>query len=236
MMHPRAILATVLATGLLAFAALPQARATAEHTYGKREYGIIGHGRAPNGRLSIAAHGEGEGAHDKFHVYLMAEPAHRKLAVLDNISEDNNLDTAPDAYSAEWSPDSRYVTVRFRSDRHIMTLNFYAIADGRAKLLETPDLFRDVTGRSIDYKSDGDMRTSVPVVDWLGPRRFRFTDYRLFVMQDAKLADELGALAKQEKMDDGRYTIEFSAQADGEVLPGNRLRVAKPQPGKFEEP
>jgi hypothetical protein len=236
MMHLRTMLAAVFAALVLVLAALPQARATAEHTYGKREYAVIESGRAPNGKLSIAAHGEGEGGHDKFHVYLMAEPGHRKLAVLDNISEDNNLDTAPDAYWAAWSPDSRYVAVTFRSERHIVTLNLYAIEDSRAKLLEAPDLFRDVTGRGTDRKTDGDMRSFVPKLEWQGPRRFRFTDYRLFVMDDARLADQLGALGKPEKMDDGRYSIEFSAQADGEVLPTNRLRVAKPQPGKFGEP
>src|SRR5262245_37449520 len=101
MMHPRAIIAAVV----LALAALPQARGTAEQQYGKREYAIIKDGRAPNGRLSVAAHGAGKHNDDPFHVYLMAEPGHRRLAVLDNISEDNNLDTAASAYWAAWSPD-----------------------------------------------------------------------------------------------------------------------------------
>ena len=47
----RAILALALT-----LAALSPAFATAEHRYGKNEYAIIQGGRAPNGKLSVAAH------------------------------------------------------------------------------------------------------------------------------------------------------------------------------------
>ena len=50
--HPRPLL-------FLARRASP-AFATAEHRYGKNEYAIIQGGRAPNGKLSVAAHGGGE--------------------------------------------------------------------------------------------------------------------------------------------------------------------------------
>lgn len=225
-----AILAVVIA-----LSALSPAHATSEHTYAKDEYGIIRDGRAPNGKLSVAAHGEGEGSFEKFRVYLMAEPGHRRLAVLDDISEKNNLDTAPDAYHAAWSPDSRYVAVGFRSERHIVTMNIYAIEGGRARLIDTPDLFRDITGRTINRKTDGDMRTYVPVVEWQAPRRFRFNDYRLFVLEDTGLADKLGALGKTTQMKDGRYTIQFSAEADVTLVRGDRFRIGKPQPGEFPE-
>jgi hypothetical protein len=229
MLYHRAIL--VLAATL---ALLSPAHATAEHQYGKHEYAVIEGGRAPNGKLSLAAHGEGE-FNDHFHVYLMAEPDHRRLATLDDISSDNNLDTAPDAYHAAWSPDSRYVAVSFRSDRHIVTLNLYAIEGGRARLIDVPNLFRQMTDRTVERKTDGDMRTFVPVMEWLGPRHFRLKEYRLFVEGGTELADKLGAFGKLTKMDDGRYTIEFSAEADAMLLPGDRYRIGKPQPGKFEE-
>ncbi|MBR0717360.1 hypothetical protein [Bradyrhizobium liaoningense] len=225
-----AILALVLAVS-----ALSPAHATAEYTFAKGEYGIVDGGRAPSGRLSIAVHGEGEGGRNKFHAYLMAEPGHRRLAVLDDISENNNLDTKPDAYYARWSPDSRYVAVSFRSERHIMTMNIYRVEGGRARLIGTPDLFRDITGRTIDRKTDGDMRTYGPSVEWRAPRRFRFNDYRLFVLEDTKLADKLGALGKTTTMKDGRYTIQFSADADVTLVRGDRLRVGKPRPGTFPE-
>ncbi|MDA9506545.1 hypothetical protein XI09_18295 [Bradyrhizobium sp. CCBAU 11386] len=226
----RAILALALT-----LAALSPAFATAEHQYAKGEYAIIQGGRAPSGKLSIAAHGGGEFGNDNFHVYLMAEPGHRRLAVLDDISSDNILDTAPDAFHAAWSQDSRHVAVSFRSERHIVTLNLYAIDGRRARLVDAPDLFRDVTGRSIDRKTDGDMRTSVPALTWQAPRRFHLTDYRVFVLDDTALADKLGPLGKATTMKDGRATIQFSAEADGELLPDGRIRMGKPKAGQFEE-
>src|SRR5476651_1660636 len=94
--------------------------ATANSGYKKGEYLVVRNGEAPNKRFSIASHGDGELGNDNFHVYLMAEPAHAKIAPLDDIKPDNILDTAPDAYHAAWSPDSRHVSVSFRSDRHFV--------------------------------------------------------------------------------------------------------------------
>lgn len=230
MPHLRAVLALVFT-----LAALSPARATAEHQYAKGELAVIQGGRAPNGKLSIAAHGGGETGGAGFRIYLMAEPGHSRLATLDNVNEDNILDTAPDAFHAAWSQDSHYVAVTFRSERHIVTLNLYAVEGGRARLLDAPDLFRDVTGRSIDRKTDGDMRTSVPALTWQAPRRFHLTDYRVFVLDDTALADKLGPLGKTTKRDGGGNTIQFSAEADGELLPAGRIRMGQPRPGRFED-
>jgi hypothetical protein len=229
MPQPRAILAL-----LLTFALSP-AFATAEHKYAKGEYAIIQDGRAPNRKLSIAAHGEGETGSEKFRIYLMAEPGHRRLMALDNVNDDNILDSAPGAFHAAWSADSRYVAVSFRSERHIVTLNLYAIEGGRARLIDGPDLFRDATGRTVQLKEDGDMRTSVPALTWQAPRRFHLTEYRVFVLDDTALADKLGPLGKTTKRDGGGNTIQFSAKADGELLPDGRIRMGKPQAGRFEE-
>jgi hypothetical protein len=97
MIH-RIILSLTAAT-LLALANLP-GHATAVHTYGKNEFAIIRDGLAANKRFSLAAHGGGEDAESNFHIWLMAEPTHRKLSPLDDIGSDNNLDTAPEAYYA----------------------------------------------------------------------------------------------------------------------------------------
>jgi len=228
MPHLRAILALILT-----LVASSPASATASRQYAKGEYAIIAGGRAPNGKLSIAAHGEGEAGSDNFRLSLMAEPGHRRLMTLDDVNDDNILDSAPDAFHAAWSSDSRYVAVTFRSERHIVTLNLYAVDGGRAKLVDAPDLFRQATGRTVNAREDGDMRTSVPVLTWQAPRRFHLTDNRIFVVDDATLADKLGMLGKATKMNDGRFSIEFSAEADGEIGGGNRISVGKLQPGKF---
>ena len=227
MPHRRAILAL-----LLTFAVSP-ALATAEHKYAKGEYAIILGGKAPNGKLSIAAHGEGDYGSGTFRLSLMAEPAHRKLMTLDNVNDDNILDTAPDAFHAAWSSDSRYVAVSFRSERHIVTLNIYAVDGKAAKLIDGPDLFRDATGRTVDRVNEGDMHTSVPAFTWATPRRFHLTDYRVFVEDDTALADKLGPFGKMSKREGGGNTIQFSAEADGELLPDGKIRMGKPTPGKF---
>ncbi|KRQ13260.1 hypothetical protein [Bradyrhizobium manausense] len=217
---------------LLAVAASP-ALATAEHKYGKREYPIIQGGKAPNGKLSVAAHGEGDAGSENFRLSLMAEPAHRKLMTLPNVKDDNILDSAPDAFHAAWSADSRFVAVSFRSERHVVTLNIYDINGTRAKLLDGPDLFRDVTGRSVGRDHDLDVRSSVPDFTWAAPRRFHLTEYRVLVADDARLLDKLGPLARTLKYDGDGTMIEFSAVADGELLPDGRIRMGKPTPGKF---
>ncbi|MGY8704260.1 hypothetical protein RAD16_00770 [Bradyrhizobium sp. 18BD] len=230
-MHLRRAIAAAL---FLMLAASPQAHATAEHAYAKGEYGIITGGWAPNKRLAIAVHGEGEGAHDKFHAYLMSEPRHRRLATLDGISSDNNLDTASDAYYAEWSPDSHYVAVSFRTERHIMTLNIYAIEGNRARLIATPDLFRMATGRTVVVKTDGDMRTYFPTVKWRGPRSYDLNDYRLFVEDDKTLADRIDDLGSVTRMEDGRYSIEFAAHATITIGRRDRSRIGRLRRGVFQ--
>lgn len=229
----------ILAALFALLAAPPHARAGAwEHTYEKDEYGIVVGGWAPNKRLSIAAHGEGKGGHDNFHLYLMAEPRHRPLATLDDIGQDNNLDannfhTDPDVFYAAWSPDSHYVTVSFRSDRQLWRLNLYVIEAGRARRIDAPDLFREATGRSVELKPGSNVRNNFFTVEWLGPRRFRLNDYRMFVHDDTALADKLGDLGSSTRMSDGRYRIEFAAKADVTLGRSDRTRIGRLRQGTY---
>ena len=110
-MMNRLALPLVLA-GLLGLAAAP-AWATDEHEYAKDEYATIRNGLAPDKQASLASHAGADGKN--FHVWLMAEPAHRKISALPDIDSGDNLDTGPDAYHAFWSTDSRHVAVSFRS-------------------------------------------------------------------------------------------------------------------------
>jgi hypothetical protein len=231
MRHGRIISAAIAA--LLAFAAIP-ARATDTHDYAKDEYGIIGDGLSPDKKMSLAAHGDGEGGSDNFHVWLMAEPAHRKLTPLDDIGSDNNLDTGPDAYHAIWAADSRHVAVNFRSDRHVLEMNLYSVEDRRTKLVSGPTLFRDVTSREVSR--DDPARQSVTVIDWTGTKTFRLTEHRTFVTTDAAFARIFGAYGKVgEKLDDGRLVIEFAAEADCVLMPGHRYRIVDLRVGKFDQ-
>jgi len=224
------ILSALLAA-LVPFAVMP-ARATSEHDYAKDEYAIIRDGLAPNKQVSLASHGDGDGGRENFHVWLMAEPAHRRIVALDDIG--GRLDTGPDAYYAFWSADSRHVAVTFRSERHVVELNLYRIENRRTHLISGPSLFRDVTSR--DPGAGDDERRSVPEFEWKGPRRFLLKERRLFTASDPGFARMMGGYGRvTDKSNDGRWFVEFSAEADCMLTSGNRYRIVDLRVGKFGE-
>jgi hypothetical protein len=137
------------------------AQATSVYDYKSKEYVTVDGGLAPNKRLSIAASG-----YRSFHVYLMAEPAHKPIAALPSIDDNAILDTGPSAYHAVWSPDSRHVAMHFRSDRHVLTMLLYEIRGGRPHLLDTPSLFGAAT-KLPDSSDDLDVRSDVTYLTWL---------------------------------------------------------------------
>ena len=227
----------VLLAAILALAVTP-ARATDEHDYARDEYAIIRDGLAPNKQMSLASHADpesdGHGIGHNFHVWLMAEPAHRKLARLPGIGPKAFLDTGPNAYRAFWSADSRHVAVNFRSDRHVLELNLYAIEGRRARLISGPSLFKDVTSRDVG-RDDSSWR-SVAWITWTGPRRFVLRENRLFQPSDPGFARMLGPWGKVTgKLVDGRELIEFAAEADCVLVAGNRYRIVDLRVGKFGE-
>jgi hypothetical protein len=182
----------------------------------------------------LVSHGEGEGGSDKFHVWLMAEPRHRRIVALDNIGSKNNLDSAPDAYHAFWSKDSRHVAVSFRSNRHVLQLNLYRVENRHARLITGPSLFKDVTSRDIDPQED--LRLSTSEITWKGPNRFQLSEHRLFKTSDSGFMRMLGRYGKMgDQLDDGAFFAEFSAEADCVLASGNRYRVIDLRVGKFED-
>lgn len=234
-MKSRTLFAALAA--FLAFAAAP-ACATDEHDYARDEYAIIRDGLAPNKQMSLASHADpesdGHGTGHNFHVWLMAEPTHRKLARLPDIGPEAFLDTGPNAYRTYWSADSRHVAVNFRSDRHVLELNLYAIENRRAHLISGPTLFRDVTGRNVG--PDENFGYRVAWITWTGPRRFLLREHHSFQASDPGALRKLGAYGKvTDKRDDGRLMVEFSAEADCVLVSGHRYRIVDLRVGKFGE-
>jgi hypothetical protein len=225
----------VLLAAFLALAAAPVC-ATDEHDYARDEYAIIRDGLAPSKQMSLASHADpesdGHGIGRNFHVWLMAEPVHRRLARLPGIGPKAFLDTGPNAYRAYWSADSRHVAVNFRSDRHELELNLYGIENRRARLISGPSLFKDVTSR--DVGRDDNIRRRAAWVVWTGPQRFLLKESHLFVASDPAFARMLGRFGRLgDKRDDGSFFVEFSAEADCIVLPSNRYRIVDLRVGKF---
>jgi hypothetical protein len=209
--------------------ALAQAHATSEHTYGKNEYLVIEGGRAPNKLLSIASHGKGEAGRDDFHLYLMVEPAHRKIAQLPGLGPDDVLDTGPDAYEARWTPDSRYVAVGFRSDRHIAEVRLYRIGNARAQIIPVPDLLR----RVVKNASIEDYAARRLELSWLSPTKFRLEENVAFrVGTSSPTLAMLGPFGREHAEQNGPV-LEFSAEAVCELLPGGKYRLVEFRPGNF---
>ena len=212
-----------------------RAHATAEYVYKKGEYLVVRDGDAPNRQFSIASHGDGE-FNVNFHVYLMAEPAHTKIAPLDDIRSGNILDTAPQAYRAAWSPDSRHVAVSFRSDRHVLETNLYAIRNRRAHLIGGPTLFMAATDRPTRLLGD-DMREKGTSITWSSPTQFTLQEHSVFMTTSPDLARALGKFGKQvDKYKNGdKYYVEFAAEADCELIYGGHYRVVQLRPGQFDD-
>jgi hypothetical protein len=228
-----------LLTALLASAAIwsaAPATATSEYEYAKGEDVVIDGGMAPNRRLSLASHGEGPSGNDKFHVYLMAEPSHRRITALDDITSHDILDSGPTAFHASWALDSRHAAVAFRPDRHVIITLLYRIERGRAVEIGGPSLFKDVTSREVHSQND-DERVSVTRLKWLNPRRFVLTEYRYFITTSPNLLRSLGRFGKldDDNTDDKRSFVKFSAQAECELIGGNRYRIVDLKPGNFND-
>ena len=212
------------------------ARATSVYDYKPKEYVIVDGGMAPNKRLSIAANG-----YRSFHVYLMAEPAHKPIAALPSIDNDAILDTGPSAYHAVWSPDSRHVAMHFRSARHVLTMLLYEIRGGRPHLLDTPSLFAAAT-RLPDSSDDFDVRSDVTYMTWLSPTTCALKEQRTLEIKAPGLPEKLGPYGKlHAEAADGstgnqpaRHFIKFSAQATCLVVPGRGYRILDMKPGAFE--
>lgn len=114
----------------------PQARATSNYEYKPDEYVVITNGRSPDGKYSIAAHGEGDLGYDNFHLFLMDAMAGKKLGALSEIKDP--LDTGADGFTAKWSADSKQVSITYRVDRRESVMVSYRIENGRATRLSGP--------------------------------------------------------------------------------------------------
>jgi hypothetical protein len=221
----------VTVAAILVLAVSP-AGATDSHEYARDEYAVISDGLAPNKQMSLASHGEGELGDTNFHIWLMTEPAHRKIMALANIGSDNNLDTGPNAYHAHWSADSRRVAVSFRRERHALQLNIYNIEGRRAHLISGPSLFKDVTSRDIGRQED--VRSSTSEITWTGPNRFKLLERYLVKTLDPGFMRMLGKYGRiLSKEADGALLVEFAAEADCEIIPGNRYRIVDLKGAEF---
>jgi hypothetical protein len=84
-------------------------RATWNYEYGPDEYVTVANGISPDGKIAITAHGSGELGDENFHLYLTDAGTGKKIGPLEEIKE--FLDTAGNAFAAQWSSDGQQVTI-----------------------------------------------------------------------------------------------------------------------------
>jgi len=130
------LLLSALSAGLAAIVLAPRAEATSNYEYKPNEYVVVNQGRSPDGKYSIATHGEGDDGYEHFHVYLMDAQKGTTIGPLEEIKD--TLDTGADAFNARWSADSRQVAISYRVDRHAMMTIRYRIENRRAHRISGP--------------------------------------------------------------------------------------------------
>ncbi|WP_375470112.1 hypothetical protein [uncultured Nostoc sp.] len=135
-MKPRILISMITVVSLCSVFFSPTAYATSVYNYKPGEYVVIVHGRSPNGRYSIASHGEGDLGVDNFHLYLMDAQTGKKIGPLEEVNE--ILDTGANAYYAKWSADSSQVSISYRVDRHAAVMIRYSIKGRRAYIISGP--------------------------------------------------------------------------------------------------
>jgi hypothetical protein len=105
------------------------------YDYKPGEFLVIKGGESPDKTFSIVS---GEDKAGEFGVYLMDAKTKTVLGRLEEV--ETSWDTAPEAYGAHWSPDSKYVGITSKGDRRWAVNVIYRIEDRRTYLVETPDL------------------------------------------------------------------------------------------------
>jgi len=242
----KTLTALLLLTATVWVEAGEPAQATSIHRYKHSEYAIVQDGMAPDKRFSVASHGGGDEGYDNFHLYLMREPAHKKLAIFDSITGDAVLDTGPDGYRAVWSPDSRYVAVYYRLSHQVLTMLLYEMSARRPIELSAPSLF-SIVAKPLTEASNGlDLKSGSGELKWLDATTFVMKEHQLFTVSTHDLARKLGTYGREtvntqltSHDDKGNpvtwYFVDFSAEAVCKVVPGRGYRIVSMKPGEFEQ-
>src|SRR6185369_17940848 len=131
----RQIRSRLKAAVALSLAFVAHAGATATYDYKPGEFLVIDGGTSPDKKFSIVS---GENKAGEFGVYLRDARTKKLMRRLEEVAID--LDSAPDAFHAHWAPDSKHVGVSSRADRHLTRNVIYRIENGRAYVVETPQL------------------------------------------------------------------------------------------------
>lgn len=215
---------------------LSSAFATAEHNYKPGEFLLIEKGFSPNKQYGLYAGQTGE----DFHIFLFAQEGKDKKKIGPLTEIEFRLDSAPDAFHAEWSPDSKHVAVTYRGDRHLMIMVVYRIESRRAYHVEIPSLF-DAALPKFDrehFQMTDTSRGDVSL-QWKGPKQFVLSEeshYWHVHKNPQKKMGKFGQVKSEGDAEDkSALGVEFSAEALCEFTDKDGVKILELKPSKFQE-
>lgn len=207
--------------------------ATDNYSYRDGEYAVISGGQSPDGRWSIAAHGSDPYGDKGFGLYLMREPAHKKLAPLGTT---DHLDTGPLSIIGLWAPDSRHVAVLHRTDRHILELRLFAVANGKVQAVDVPSLVNSIGRQHLKPDVHHELLGRFYRVTWQQPDRLTLEEFDGFDAAEPIFSAGLEDYLIVNRAGAKRTFTDFSATAVCKITGNGKLRVLDVRPlGKWPE-
>jgi hypothetical protein len=238
--------------GLIGFATVAKISATATYDYKPGQFLVIDGGKSPDKQFAIVS---GEDKSGNFGVQLMDAKTKKLIGPLEEVATE--LDSAPDAYRAHWSPDSKHVGISSREDRHLLRNVIYRIENRRAYLVETPQLLchavpdfcqlqKELSGAlMLDSENYYDAPWKVrqnedasEIIKWISPTRFIVSEESQWQVKERDPTAAIGQYGDVEEPEhetgEARvlYHVWFNAEGECELLPGDKSRVISTHPVK----
>ena len=194
------------------------------------EYVAIENGLAPNRRLAIVANEDKTG---RFSLFLQDRETQRPIAEVAIVLEP--LDTAPEAFHAEWAPDSRHVGIWHRIDTKLNQLVLYRVDTQHAYSVTGESLLRVLSPElgAVENKVEVGFQS----LKWLSSSRFLLhadgviPKANIPPKASARIMHLLGPFGQgvPDKLD----SVKFSINGECELASDDRYRVLRITPGKF---
>jgi hypothetical protein len=200
---------------------------TDNYSYKSGEFAIISGGRSPDGRWSIASHGGGEYGYENFDLYLMREPAHEKLVAL---GIRDYLDTGPLSIVARWAPDSRHVAVLNRSDRHVLDLRIFRVANRKVQSIKVPALVDVISHAHLKPNVHHELFSRYYLVTWEKPNRLILQEMDTLDASEPIFSTGIEPYLTLDRLGSERTFTNFSGQAVCEITPKGELRTLSVKP------
>ena len=245
----------ITATVALSLAFVAHLWATASYDYKPGQFLVIDGGTSPDKKFSVVS---GENKAGEFGVYLRDVRTKKLIGQLEEVATD--LDSAPDAYRAHWAPDSKHVGVSSRAARHLTRNVIYRVENGRAYVVETPQLLchavpefcalqRELGGAlPLDSEDYYDKPWKVrqnesysEIKKWISPTRFVVSEESQWQVKERDPSATLGQYGEAEKSEDegdepvALYHVWFGVGGECELLPNDKSHVLNTQPQKTKE-